>query len=120
MKKRLITALLSLVLLTSLAVPFASASAVQTMGWKSGLELNYYGNTAKCSISICSISSNIKITMTLFQRNRLIATWTKEGKDCLTMDESCNVAKGYSYTLRANVLIDGVAQVIPPVTKSNN
>ena len=114
MKKRVFVFALVLTLLVGAVVPTAHARA--TMG---ELSLTFNGTTATCDFYIMKAGSDIKVTMTLWQGNRQIASWTEQSKGVVWLVEQCPVSKGLTYTLTVNFTIDGTSMPEQSVTKTN-
>ena len=84
------------------------ASAAEARAAKAVPSLSFEGTTANCAVSITDLGGEIKATLTLWNGNRVIDSWSGEGTSILHINGSCVVVKGVSYTLRVTGTIDGV------------
>lgn len=118
MKKQMAALFLAFVILVGITTPNANAAA-STLSLSGGLKLDFSGTTASCSFTVINAGSDIKVTLTLWQGNNQIDSWTAEGRGLVAMSEQCSVSRGQTYTLKASFTIGGKAQPEQSVTKSN-
>ena len=114
MKKRVAAVFLAIIILVGVATQKADARSVTR-----SLDLTFNGTVATCTFTAIEVGSDIKVTMSLWQGSRQIASWKEEGVTRVRMNEQCEVSKGQTYTLQVSFTIDGKAQPEQSVTKSN-
>lgn len=107
MKRRLIIFAVVLVLLTSATMPQAATprSAVVMP------DLTFAGNIATCELQVWGFSNTdrIEAVMKLWYGTTCLKAWTASGIGQLYMRGTSNVLSGKTYTLTADVTINGVA-----------
>lgn len=106
MKKRVL--ILSLVFALLLAIPAQAATNAN----RNDLTLSFSGSTANCTLVVRTENSDdeIEVTMQLWQDDLCRATWTADGSGYLRMSKTKTVTRGETYTLTANVTINGILQ----------
>ena len=105
--KRRVSALVMLLIL----VLTMSTQAVEPRD-KNGPYLSFAGTTAYCSAE-CKGSSNsdtVSATMTLYQGNNYVDSWSNSGKKQIALSGQCTVQSGYRYTLKLTYSINGKTQ----------
>lgn len=114
--KKAIPLLLFLALLFAQPVYAEAASPRIATIWPS---MAFNGSTAQCSVSVTAdhTSDNIKIVVKLWRNNQCIKTWEDSGTGYLIVNKTTTVSKGYTYTLTADVTLDGVIQPTVSVSK---
>ena len=102
-----------ILLLLSLSV---SAQAAELRSIRIKPELYFSETTATCSVSLKANNVNDKVeaTLTLYQGDNYIDSWSKSGTGRVFISESCEVESGKSYTLVLDYSISGIAQI--PIT----
>lgn len=83
-----------LVLLFSIATVYAANPRAVT----AQPVLSFSGTTANCSVSVTTYG-NIDVTLSLWQGNTLVDSWSESGFSIVSINESCTVAKGKTYKL---------------------
>lgn len=68
--------------------------------------LSFSGTTATCKVYIAS-SGHINATLSLWQGNTLVDEWSDSGDSILSINGTCNVSKGKTYTLTVTGTADG-------------
>ena len=112
MKKKLLVIFLSaLVLIPNWCMPAAYAAAQQ-------LNLCFENNQACCKATVRG-SGKIEVRMGLWHGNTEVFSWQASDYFTLSMDEMCSVVPGYSYTLKLNGTVGGVAFQEVSVTRTN-
>ena len=105
--KQTTTLVLAIVMLVmAFAVPAEAADArVSTIV----PSLSFSGTTATCSLRVTgeSTSEHIEATIKLYLGNIPVATWTAEGDGYLFFSKTTGVNKGYTYTMKVQLTIDG-------------
>lgn len=119
MKKQMVAFFLAFVILVGVTTPNANAAA-STLSLSGGLKLDFSDTTASCSFTVINAGSDIKVTLTLWQGNNQIDSWTAVGRGLVVMSEQCSVSRGQTYTLKASFTIDGKTQPGQYTTKTNN
>ena len=103
MKKRFFVLVLVIVFL--LAIP--TQAATQTIVFVP--VLSFDGLEAVCELNVLGDTGDeIEVTLSLWRGSTRLATWSKEGTTYLRVSETKTVSKGYTYTLKADVTINGV------------
>ena len=113
MKKKLIAVLLAAALL----VPVLST---QTSFAVSPPSINMYfvNNEAYCNAEIRG-SGTIAVQLTLWHGTSEVISWNRSGSKVLSLNEICDVVPGYSYTLKLNGTVGGVAFHEVSITRTN-
>lgn len=107
MKKRIIGLALLVVMLLSVTAQAATQAAFITP------VLRFNGKTATCAVEVSADKSTdkISVTATLWRGNTCLATWTESGYEYVYLEETKDVSiSGVTYTLKADVTINGVAK----------
>ena len=104
MRKRILALTLAVVLL--LTVP--AQAAVQLISFSP--VLTFDGTEATCELKVVGETGDeIEATLSLWRGSTMLATWSKEGTSYVRISQTKTVTKGYTYTLKADVTINGVA-----------
>lgn len=113
--KRIISIALVLALLFT-AFPFAYADDMTTPADNpivsevvAAGSLTFSGTTANCSGSVSDPGKWIVATMTLSHNGSTVGSWSGSGWTNVTLNGSCQVIKGWTYTLVISGTVDGVA-----------
>lgn len=105
-----------------LLVCILSAQAVQATGPRMATPkptLNFQGTTAMCSV-ICQgdkATDKIETTLTLYQGDTYIDSWSESGIRKITLYGECKVQSGKTYRLEMAYSINGVDK---PVLSTTN
>lgn len=94
MWKRILAVALCVVLFSSITV-YAAEPRISV----STPTLEFDGNIASCYARVVSTGDNISVTMKLWYGNTLVDSWTKSGVSAVTLNETCTVTRGRTYTL---------------------
>ena len=107
----------------ALAVPLLmlltlSAQALEPRAVKVEPVLDFNGTTATCSVSFKADSATDKVaaTLTLYQGNTYVDSWSDSGTWRVSISESCKVESGKTYRLVLTYSINGAAQPAKAVT----
>lgn len=113
MKKRVIAISLAVILLLSVPV-FASETRAQPIF----VDLSIDGTTANCGLlaSAGNMSYDISATIMLYRGTTRLKIWTVSDKGALEFNDTYTVQPGYTYTLTADVTINGTTY--PTVSSS--
>lgn len=113
MKKRFLP--LVMLLLLTLSV---TAHAAQPYILTANPDLSFYGTTAECSVSCRGETTTDKIeaTLTLYQGNTVVDSWSTSGTFRATISEECTVKRGTTYKLVLTWSVNGVPQSTNSVT----
>lgn len=117
MKKML--ALITVILLVSSLPLSAFAATPRTPAIYPTLTFN--GTTATCGLVVTAENTDrITATVTLYKGSSVVARWTPSAVGTMGFYDYATVSRNTTYTLTAQVYINGVAQ--PPVstTRTNN
>lgn len=106
MKKRFLIVTLVLTLLMA-----APAYAISPRAPSIQAALTFEGTTATCQLAVHAdhITDEIYATVELRKGNTSIDSWEVSGAGIVSLKESASVVKGNTYTLVANVSINGTA-----------
>ena len=87
-------------------------AGIGTQSGESGPVLDFNGTTATCSVSFKADSATDKVaaTLTLYQSNTYVDSWTDSGTGRVFISESCKVESGKSYRLVLSYSINGAAK----------
>lgn len=112
--KRLIPIVLCVVFLGSTILP---ANAIE-MRSSAKPVLSFSGTEAYCSFAYTEIGCSINVTLSLWNGNTLIDSWSKSGNSFVSFNESCHVESGKTYTLKVSGTCNSTSIVVSPVTKT--
>lgn len=115
MKKQAVAFFLALIILVGVTTQSADARGVGTT-----VNITFSGTTATCTFKVIEAGSDIKVTMTLWQGSKQIASWIGTGNGLVQMSEQCAVVKGQTYTLEVSFTVDGRTQPVQSTTKTNS
>lgn len=104
MWKRKILITLCLILLLPI-----HAYAVEPRATVNQPTLNFSRSTALCEFRITDLGKSIQVTMELWQGTTLVDSWTASGTHIVTLEKTCVVVRGQTYTLRVSGTSDGVS-----------
>jgi hypothetical protein len=116
MKKRLVAVLLLAVMALTISAYASTRASVIQPG------LSFAGTNANCSLIVAGDLGNESISATIkLNRGSInLKTWYTTGTgDLLFSDSSITTPKGYSYTLTADVTINGKVYAPVSLTKKN-
>ena len=97
MKRRLLALTAVVVLLLTTSVP---ALAVEPRVPVAAPELEFDGTTAECAVTITSPGEEINATLSLWNGNTYIDSWSGSGTTLVRIKGNCPVIKGQTYTLK--------------------
>lgn len=103
MKKRMI----ALALVFTLFLCFGTNASAAPYFTQIKPALSFDGTTANCSVTIREPDGEIKATMTLWNGNRVVDSWSGEASSILLLSGSCEVQDGVEYVLRITGTING-------------
>lgn len=113
MKKRIVSVLLVVAILSAMA---ATAAAAESRNAVCTPTLSFDGTTANCSLTITALGKTIAATMELWQGSTRVAQWSFSGTSRLIVSETKTVTKGKTYTLKVSGTIE--SEAIPAVQVS--
>ncbi|MBO4838312.1 MAG: hypothetical protein J5493_02955 [Lachnospiraceae bacterium] len=103
MKRKSIMVLLIICLLLASFPSRAKAASITP-------DLSFSGTTASCYVKITQRGKQITATMELWHGTTLVDSWSGNGTNSLTLNETHNgCVSGWTYTLKINGTIGGVA-----------
>lgn len=118
MKKTI--ALVTVVILLISALPL-SAFAVTPRAPSIYPTLTFSGTTATCGLIVTAEDTDrITATVTLCRGSSVVATWTPSAVGSMAFYDYATVSRNATYTLTAQVYINGVAQAPASTTRTNN
>ena len=112
MKKRFIAVGLILVMFLSIQV---LAAQVRSQVIPS---LSFSSTTANCAVTVVDPGAEIDIELTLWYGNTKVASWNDSGTSVVSIDETCRVVKGRTYTLTVTGTINNEDITPISVTKT--
>lgn len=101
MKKRII----ALALVFMLVFSMAANAAVQEV--KVTPTLSFSSTTATCKVTIYEPGADIEVTLTLYRGSTVVDSWTGSGVSYVSINETCKVTGGKTYTLKVSGTVDG-------------
>ena len=106
MKRRIFALALAFPLMLALTV---SALAAESRWERNIPELIFNGNTATCTASCRASNSKDKIeaTLTLYQGENYVNSWSDSGTYSVLISESCKVESGKTYRLVLEYSVNG-------------
>lgn len=120
MKKRVLPIVVVLVVMmaiTTYATAESLGAEVEPRIPKVISSLSFSGTTANCQTSIRSASDDIVAYMELWKGSTLVSEWTATGNGTVTMNKTCSVSKGATYTLKVYGTIDGEPFSATPLSR---
>ena len=81
------------------------------------LSLEFDGTKATCTASVTDYGSSISITMYLYRGSALVRSWSKSGTNAVVLSKEYNCISGQTYTLDADITVNGLPVNTIPVTK---
>ena len=103
MKKRFLSVLLVLTLMSSMMAAYAAEPRFSHYV----PVLSFSGTTANCSVSITAVGKPITATLELWQGNTRLTSWSGSATSYLTIDKTYSVTAGRTYTLKLSGTIGG-------------
>ena len=70
--------------------------------------LSFSGTTATCKYTLSSMGKKLDITMELWRGSTLIDSWHKTGTSVISLNETCTVTRGLTYTLKVTGTCGGM------------
>lgn len=119
--KKYICAILAFILVLSAILPVSAAAATpRVMSIIPGL--SFSGTTAYCELQVNtdSLDNDIYATIKLWNGSKCVAIWGTSGKGYLSYSATRTVSKNTTYTLTADVTINGVAEPQVSITRTCN
>lgn len=118
MRKRMICGLLIIAVLL-VTVP---AYAVTPRAPRIRPGLTFSGTQANCALTVTGDSTTDEISATIRLKNgtRTLATWTVSDTGTLYFSDTATVSRNRTYTLTADVQINGVTHETVSVSETNN
>lgn len=80
--------------------------------------LSFSGTTATCKLSVISAGSTIDCTLTLYEGDTIIQSWSGSNTGYLLLSGSTTVQHGHTYTLSGSGSVNGSPITISPVTRT--
>lgn len=110
MKKSICTFISILILMGSIIPVAANAVSPRALSIAPGLRVS--GSTAHCELTVSTdyTTSDIDAVIKLWNGSSCVATWNRSGTGFLSFYETKTVIAGNTYTLTADVTVDGVAK----------
>ena len=94
MKRRLCALAAVLVLVMTMTAHAAPARAPRPNG-----SLTFNGTTATCSTTLSDYGKELDVELQLWQGSTLIASWPASGTSKISVEGTCQVTKGQTYSL---------------------
>ena len=117
--KKAFTKVLVVALLLAVIPLAAKAATPRATGIFPGLSFN--GTTATCTLTVSAdATDSISAEVKLWRGGSCLKTWYTSGSGLLTFSRTATVSRNTTYTVTADVTINGVAQQPASITKTNN
>lgn len=113
MKRRLCALAAVLVLVMTMTAHAAPARTPRPNG-----SLTFSGTTATCSTTLSDYGKEIDVELQLWQGSTLVASWPASGTSKISVEGTCQVTKGQTYSLLVTGTVGGQAYTSPSVTKT--
>ena len=113
--KKLISTLLIFCCVITLSITAYAAGPRRISGSPS---LSFSGTTATCNLSVISAGSTIDCTLTLYEGDTIIQSWSGSNTGYLLLSGSTTVQHGHTYTLSGSGSVNGSPITISPVTRT--
>lgn len=113
MKRRLCALAAVLVLVMTMTAHAAPARAPRPNG-----SLIFNGTTATCSTTLSDFGKEIDVELQLWQGSTLAASWPASGTSKVSVEGTCRVTKGQTYSMIVTGTINGQAYTSAPVSKT--
>lgn len=118
MKKTIALATVVILLISTLPL---SAFAVTPRAPSIYPTLTFNGTTATCGLIVTAEDTDrITATVKLYRGSSVVATWTPSAIGSMAFYDYVTVSRNTTYTLTAQVYINGVAQAPASTTRTNN
>lgn len=112
--KKIVLLLISLTLLITSVTAYAAEPRIMN----ASPDLSFVGTTAECT-AYCrgdKATDKITATLTLYQGNTVVDSWSASGTFRVTISEKYSAKKGNSYKLTLSWSVNGVRQPTTSVT----
>ncbi len=113
MKRRLCALAAVLALVMTMTVHAAPARTPRPNG-----SLTFNGTTATCSTTLSDYGKELDVELQLWQGSTLVASWPASGTSKVSVEGTCQVTKGQTYSLLVTGTVGGQAYTSAPVTKT--
>lgn len=107
-----------LLIFFSIAAVAVTAHAIGPQRVGASPMLSFNGTTATCKLSVSAAASTINCTMTLYEGDTVIDSWSDCKTSYLLLSGSATVQHGHTYTLSGTGTVDGSPITITPVTRT--
>lgn len=114
MEKRVLLIFLSIALLACCTTAYAT----EARSASGQANLTFDDATAICTYSISSPGKVICVNMELWHGSVLVDSWNKTGTHAVSLNESCPVTRGLTYTLKVSGTCGGETISPTSVTKT--
>ena len=114
MKKRMLPILIFFVVIVLTITVYAAEPKATTVV----PTLTFSGTTAQCKVTVTDANCEVGVTMELWCGSTLVDSWSDEGTSRVTVEGSCRVTKGKTYTLKTYGTVDGARFTGAPVSKT--
>lgn len=118
MKKTFALILVALLLVSLIPMSVAAVTPKAPLIYPT---LSFNGTTATCGLVVSAESTDqISATVKLLNGSTVLKTWYPSSVGTLSFSDSATVSRNATYTLTAQVYINGVAQTPASTTRTNN
>lgn len=80
--------------------------------------LTISGTTAYCDVTVRSPGDDLSVTLEFWRGTTRLKSWTTSGETLISISETYQITKGYTYTLKGTYQINGSTYSLEPVSKS--
>ena len=109
------TVILMLCLLMVIFIPINAQAASRAASVSP--ELAYTGETALCQVQVTAPGKAIYVQMELWYGSTRVCSWTKSGSSIVSINETCGVHSGLTYTLKVSGTVAGESFICDPVAR---
>lgn len=114
MRKHVLPLLLCVVLLLCCTTAYAA----ETRAAEGRATLSFSNSTANCTYTFTSPGKVISVQMELWRGSVLVDSWSKTATHTVSLNESCTVTPGLTYTLKVSGTYGGVSITPSSITKT--
>lgn len=115
--KKVISLVLVILMLSALSI---TAFAVEPRAAVAHPSLYFSGTTANGEVTIIDSGKQISATMSLWQGNTFVDSWSGSGTSVVKITGSCEVEPGKTYTLKVSGTSGGTTLFVDPVSATCN
>lgn len=115
--KKVISLVLVILMLSALSI---TAFAAEPRVAGANPSLTFTGTTANCKVTIIEANKKITATMSLWQGDTFVDSWSGSGTSVVKITGSCEVEPGKTYTLKVSGTSGNTTLFVDPVSATCN